>query len=125
MVEPAHTTIKTKGPSYALRKLVRKQDVVEVNRRELGDLKSLDLFQQGLMAGGQFFVSGGVWLALDKAFDRLPGEDLFTPVFSIALGSSIGGLFLIFFAVGSWMMKRKAIEAIFDEAGEDAVEVSP
>lgn len=112
------TNIRTKGDSYRFTKHTRRQDVVEVNKRELEELNELDWSSQTQMLLGQFFIGGGAWLAAEKGLERQQGEAIWTPIFSVSIGAAIVGVVLLVYGIFAWRMKSRRIKAIFDEMEE-------
>lgn len=96
--------------------LVRTQSLVAVSATDLSELLTFDALQQGLMGVGLFFLSGGIWLGIEK----LSEQETFalTPVISFCLFASITGLILTVVGFVLWLMRRSKIKNIFSETHE-------
>jgi hypothetical protein len=96
--------------------LVRHQEVIAVNRRDLKDILDTDLLASGLSGVGLFFLSGALWLGVDRMIDQT--EFTLTPAIYAFLVISLSGLALLIAGGILALKKRGKISDIFDETEE-------
>ena len=90
----------------------RTSKVVPVNESDLRDLLSFDGVELGLMTFGQFFLSGGLWLFLDKYNDP---KFAWTGVTGFCAAAFAFGFIMVVAAIGVRCIKRDKIKRIFNE----------
>ena len=92
--------------------LVRKSEVVGVNRNDLNDLIQFDGIELGLCTFGQFFLAGGLWLFIEKSLSKDFAWDALT---GFCLASAILGGILWSFGFIIRTSKQGKITRIFEE----------
>lgn len=104
--------------------LVRKQEVVSVNRTDLEDIRDFDSSAGSFTTFGVFLLSGSVWLGAEKIFEAHSTEDGFamTPLLWLCLLCAVVGAFLWHQGTKMAAKKTSRIQRIFDETQETPAE---
>lgn len=91
----------------------RNQDVIAVNKSDLEDILSFDGISAFFGTVGMFFLSGSVWLIVDKGL----GTETFvmTPLLGFCFASVIFGVVFLFAGAFMHSKKRGRITQIFNE----------
>jgi hypothetical protein len=93
--------------------LVRKQEIVGVNKHDLEDLKDIDGIQSFFSNIGMFFLAGAFWVGVENAFDE--EGFLWTP---LMIGCTLCVAFGLVFVLVGWHMRRRKIGKITRIFGE-------
>ena len=87
-----------------------------MTKRDLEDLSSFDNFQILLIGAGQFFLSGSIWLGVEKMIEAQTRNPFHDGVTTLCAAIAAAGAVLLTFGYLAWRVKRGKLASIYDEA---------